>query len=351
MEVQEAVSPETFGERKYGSLVDGIHGNFSINTMTNDITRLFNIRYPIIQAGMVWTSGWRLASAVSNAGGLGLIGSGSMYPDVLLEHIRKCRAATDRPFGVNVPLLYPDIEKHIDIIIKENVKIVFTSAGNPKTWTSFLKEKGITVVHVVSSSKFALKAEAAGCDAVVAEGFEAGGHNGREETTTMVLIPAVAEAVRIPVIAAGGIATGRQMLAAMVLGAQAVQVGTRFVTTDEASCHPDFKKAVVESTEGDTLLSMKKVVPVRLMKNKFFHTIHEAELRGASENELTAILGRARAKKGMFEGDLDEGELEIGQVSAVIKDIKPAAAVVNEMWNEFNEALKTPLFNTSKTII
>lgn len=310
--------------------------------MTNNISRLFNIEYPIIQAGMVWTSGWKLASAVSNAGGLGLIGSGSMYPNVLLEHIQKCKAATNKPFGVNVPLLYPDIEKHIDIIIKENVKIVFTSAGNPKSWTSVLKENGITVVHVVSSSKFAKKAEDAGCDAVVAEGFEAGGHNGREETTTMVLIPAVRGAVKIPVIAAGGIATGRQMLAAMILGADGVQVGTRFVATEEASCHENFKKAVISSNEGDTLLSMKKVIPVRLMKNKFFQKINEAELRGATEIELGEILGRSRAKRGMFEGDLEEGELEIGQVSAIVRDIRPAAEVLNKIWTEFNEALHNP---------
>lgn len=311
--------------------------------MINSITRLFNINYPIIQAGMVWTSGWRLASAVSNAGGLGIIGSGSMYPHILEEHIRKCKKATDKPFAVNVPLLYPDIDKHIDIIIKENIKIVFTSAGNPKAFTSILKEHGITVVHVVSSSKFAKKAEDAGCDAVVAEGFEAGGHNGREETTTMVLIPAVVNAVKIPVIAAGGIATGRQMLAAMVLGAQGVQIGTRFAATEEASCHPEFKKAIISSQEGDTLLSMKKVVPVRLMKNKFFQQINEAEQRGATATELEEILGRARAKKGMFEGDLDEGELEIGQVSSLLKDILPAGQVVQNIWKEFNEALKTPI--------
>lgn len=309
--------------------------------MKNRITELFGIQYPIIQAGMIWTSGWRLASAVSNAGGLGIIGSGSMYPHILEEHIRKCKAATDKPFGVNLPLLYPDIDKHIDIIIKEDVKIVFSSAGNPKAFTRILKEHGITVVHVVSSSKFAKKAEEAGCDAVVAEGFEAGGHNGREETTTMVLIPAVVNAVKIPVIAAGGIATGRQMLAAMVLGAQGVQVGSRFVATEEASCHPEFKKAVISSQEGDTLLSMKKVVPVRLMKNKFFQKINEAEQRGATVAELEEILGRARAKKGMFEGDMEDGELEIGQVSALIRDILPAGVVVQQIWNEFNETLKT----------
>jgi enoyl-[acyl-carrier protein] reductase II len=311
--------------------------------MQTPVTQLFNINYPIIQAGMVWTSGWQLASAVSNAGGLGIIGSGSMYPHILEEQIRKCKAATNKPFAVNVPLLYPDIDKHIDIIIKENIKIVFTSAGNPKAFTCILKEHGITVVHVVSSSKFAQKAEEAGCDAVVAEGFEAGGHNGREETTTMVLIPAVVNAVKIPVIAAGGIATGRQMLAAMVLGAQGVQIGTRFVATEEASCHPEFKKAIIASKEGDTLLSMKKVVPVRLMKNKFFHQINEAEQRGATAAELEEILGRARAKKGMFEGDLEEGELEIGQVSALVHDLLPAGQVVQNIWEEFNEALQTPI--------
>ncbi|MFN3665812.1 MAG: NAD(P)H-dependent flavin oxidoreductase [Sediminibacterium sp.] len=301
----------------------------------NRITTLFGTRYPLIQAGMIWASGWRLASAVSNAGGLGLLGAGSMYPDVLREHIQKCKAATDKPFGVNVPLLYPDIEQLMQIIVEEKVPIVFTSAGNPKTWTGFLKEKGIKVVHVVSSSKFAKKAEEAGCDAVVAEGFEAGGHNGREETTTMVLVPAVCEAVSIPVIAAGGIATGRQMLAAMILGAEAVQIGSRFVCTPEASSHLAFKEAIVNAQEGDTQLAMKKVVPVRLLKNKFAQEIREAELRGASEEELKTILGRARAKKGMFEGDMNEGELEIGQVSAIIHDIKPAKEVVEEIMTEF----------------
>ena len=313
-----------------------------MNTFNNRITSLFGIEYPIVQGGMIWASGWRLASAVSNAGGLGLLGAGSMYPDVLVDHIRKCKAATDKPFGVNVPLLYPDIEKLIQIIIAEGVKIVFTSAGNPKTWTSGLKAKGITVVHVVSSSRFALKAEEAGCDAVVAEGFEAGGHNGREETTTLVLIPAVAEAVGIPVIAAGGIATGRQMMAAMVLGAEGVQLGTRFVACEEASSHPDFKKAIIQTTEGDTLLSMKKLVPVRLLKNKFFREIWAAEQAGASESELKLILGRARAKKGMFEGDLDEGELEIGQVSAMVKDILPAEKIIRNLWSEFQSAVETP---------
>ena len=291
---------------------------------------------------MVWTSGWKLASAVSNAGALGLIGGGSMYPDVLKLHIQKCKAATSKPFGVNVPLLYPDIDKHIQIIIDEGVKIVFTSAGNPKTWTPVLKRHGITVVHVVSSSTFAKKAEAAGCDAVVAEGFEAGGHNGREETTTIVLIPAVKEAVQIPVIAAGGIATGRQMLAAMILGAEGIQAGSRFVCSDEASNHFSYKQLIVNSKEGDTMLSLKKIVPVRLLKNKFFEKINEAEASGATKEELAAILGRGRAKKGMLEGNLDEGELEIGEVSALINEIKPAAEIVKEIWNDFNEAVNNP---------
>jgi enoyl-[acyl-carrier protein] reductase II len=314
-----------------------------MTAFSNRITKLFGIDYPIIQAGMVWASGWRLASAVSNAGGLGLIGSGSMYPDVLKEHIHKCRSATARSFGVNVPLLYPDIDKHIQICIEEGVKIVFTSAGNPKTWTSVLKEKGITVVHVVSSSRFAKKAEEAGCDAIVAEGFEAGGHNGREETTTMVLVPAVVDAVNIPVIAAGGIVTGRQMLAAMVMGAEAVQMGSRFVASEEASSHIEFKKAVISSQEGDTILTMKQLTPVRMMKNKFFQEIMQAELRGATPDELKAILGRARAKKGMFEGNLDEGELEIGQGSALIKNILPAGEIVKNAWREFEEGLNNPI--------
>jgi enoyl-[acyl-carrier protein] reductase II len=302
---------------------------------SNRITRLFDIQYPIIQAGMVWASGWKLASAVSNAGGLGLLGAGSMYPDVLREHIIQCKGATAKPFGVNIPLLYPDVKQLIDIIIEEKVPVVFTSAGNPKTWTPVLKEHGITVVHVVSSSKFALKAQAAGCDAVVAEGFEAGGHNGREETTTMVLVPVVKDAVHIPVIAAGGIANGKQMLAAMVLGAEGVQIGSRFVCTPEASSHMAFKQAVIDAAEGDTLLSMKKLVPVRLLKNNFADDVRNAELRGATEAELEQLLGRARAKKGMFEGDLAEGELEIGQVSAMIHAIKPAAEIVREIVEEF----------------
>jgi len=307
--------------------------------MNNRITTLFNINYPIIQAGMIWASGWKLASAVSNAGGLGLIGAGSMYPEVLREHIQQSKLATKNPFGVNIPLLYPDIEKLMQIIVEEKVSIVFTSAGNPSKWTPFLKEKGITVVHVVSSSKFAKKAQDAGCDAVVAEGFEAGGHNGKEETTTMVLIPAVKSAITIPLIAAGGIATGKQMLAAMVLGADAVQIGSRFVCTHEASSHENFKQAVINANEGDTQLSMKKLVPVRLLKNNFFQQIDEAEKRGAEETELQQILGRARAKKGMFEGDLDEGELEIGQVVSLIHNIKPAADVVAEIWNEYEATL------------
>ena len=311
--------------------------------MQNRVTRLFEIDYPIIQAGMIWASGWRLASAVSNAGGLGLIGSGSMYPDVLREQIRKCRAATAKPFGVNVPLLYPDIDQHIRIIIEEKVPIVFTSAGNPKTWTSMLKQEGIKVVHVVSSSKFALKSQEAGCDAVVAEGFEAGGHNGREETTTLVLIPAVSSAVDIPVIAAGGIATGRQMLAAMVLGAEGVQVGSRFVASPEASSHEHFKQAVIQAQEGDTQLSLKQLTPVRLLKNKFYQQVQEAEQRCASVEELKNILGRGRAKKGMFEGDMDEGELEIGQVSALVREIRPAAEIVRDIWSEFEQCLQQPL--------
>jgi len=322
---------------------DSLHQTSPARGYETRITKLFGIQYPIIQAGMIWASGWRLASAVSNAGGLGILGAGSMYPDVLKEHIRKCKEATDKPFGVNVPLLYPDLDKHIQIIIEEGVKIVFTSAGNPRTWTAHFKKYGITVVHVVSSSKFALKAQEAGCDAVVAEGFEAGGHNGREETTTFVLIPIVSKAVTIPVIAAGGIATGRQMLAAMVLGAEGVQIGSRFVASDEASSHYNFKQAVINAAEGDTLLSLKRLTPVRLLKNKFFQQVQEAEGRGASIEELQQLLGRARAKKGMFEGDLDEGELEIGQVSALIKDIKPAAAIVEEIWQEFEESLRNPL--------
>ncbi|MBZ4188408.1 NAD(P)H-dependent flavin oxidoreductase [Niabella beijingensis] len=306
---------------------------------SNRITKLFGIGYPIIQAGMVWTSGWRLASAVSNAGGLGLIGAGSMYPEVLKEHIRKCKSACPKPFGVNLPLLYPDIEAHIKTIIEERVPVVFTSAGNPKTWTGTLKEKGITVVHVVSSSKFALKAQEAGCDAVVAEGFEAGGHNGREETTSMVLIPLVAEAVQIPVIAAGGIAGGKQMLAAFALGAEGVQLGSRFVASEEASSHPEFKKRVIDSKEGDTELSLKQLTPVRLLKNGFYRQVKELELRGATPAELQKLLGKGRAKKGMFEGELENGELEIGQVAASLNTILPAAVIVKNVWAEFEAGL------------
>ena len=314
-----------------------------MTTFSNRITKLFGIDYPIIQAGMIWASGWRLASAVSNAGGLGIIGSGSMYPDVLQEHIRKCKAATSRPFAVNVPLLYPDIDKHFQVIMEEGVEIVFTSAGNPKTWTGVLKEKGITVVHVVSSSKFARKAEDAGCDVVVAEGFEAGGHNGREETTTMVLIPSVVGAVKIPVIAAGGIATGRQMLAAMVMGAEAVQMGSRFVASVEASSHFVFKKAVIGSQEGETILTMKQLTPVRLIRNNFYQQVAEAERKGAAISELKELLGRGRAKKGMFEGNLDEGELEVGQVSSLLDRILPAGDIVKKVWREFMEGLQNPI--------
>lgn len=308
--------------------------------MANRIANLFQIKYPIIQAGMVWASGWRLASAVSNAGSLGLIGAGSMYPDVLQEHIRKCKQATQQPFGVNVPLLYPDIEELMQIIIREGVKIVFTSAGNPKTWTPLLKEAGITVVHVVSSSVFALKSQTAGVDAVVAEGFEAGGHNGREETTTMVLIPAVCGQVQIPVIAAGGIGSGKAMAAAFALGAEGVQVGSRFVATPEASSHVAFKEAVLQAKEGDTALSLKKLTPVRLLRNRFYESVKTAEDRGATAEELLTLLGRSRAKKGMFEGQLEEGELEIGQVSALIHAIKPAATIVQEIWEEYLQTCK-----------
>ena len=306
--------------------------------MENRITQLFNIEHPIIQAGMIWNSGWRLASAVSNAGGLGLLGAGSMYPEVLREHIQKCKKATDKPFGVNVPMLYPNIEEIIQIIISEGVKIVFTSAGNPKTHTARLKENDITVVHVVSSVKFALKAQDAGVDAVVAEGFEAGGHNGREETTTFTLIPMVKEALKVPLIAAGGIANGQGMLAAMVLGADGVQVGSRFVASEESSSHQAFKQMVVEAKEGDTLLTLKELAPVRMLKNKFFRDVMELYSTNPSKEELIKLLGRARAKKGMFEGDLIEGELEIGQIAGLIHDIKPAAQIVLEMMTEFESA-------------
>lgn len=306
--------------------------------MKNRIIELFGIEHPIIQAGMVWASGWRLASAVSNAGGLGIIGAGSMYPEVLREHIQKCQQATEFPFGVNVPLMYADVDRLMHIIVELGVKIVFTSAGNPKTYTSYLKEKGITVVHVVSSVKFAIKAQEAGVDAIVAEGFEAGGHNGRDETTTLTLIPTVKEKIHIPLIAAGGIATGRAMLAAMVLGADGVQVGSRFVASHEASSHDLFKQKVVEAGEGDTHLTLKELAPVRLLKNKFYHDIQKAYTNGATNEELRELLGRARAKRGMFEGDMEEGELEIGQVSALIHTIKPAAVIVADMMEEFESA-------------
>jgi enoyl-[acyl-carrier protein] reductase II len=306
----------------------------------NRITGLFKIKYPIIQAGMIWNSGWRLASAVSNSGGLGLIGAGSMYPDVLRDHIIKCRKATDKPFGVNVPMLYPNLEEIIEIIIEEGVKIVFTSAGNPKIYTSKLKDKGIVVVHVVSSVKFALKAQDAGVDAIVAEGFEAGGHNGRDETTTLTLIPMVKEQIKIPIIAAGGIATGRGMLAAMVLGADGVQVGSRFVASEESSAHQAFKEVVINANEGDTKLTLKELAPVRLIKNKFYADIVELYKTAPSVEQLQELLGRARAKRGMFEGDLEEGELEIGQISGLIHEIKPAARIIEEMMAEFELAKK-----------
>ncbi len=314
--------------------------------MTNRITDLFNIKYPIIQGGMIWASGWRLASAVSNAGGLGLIGAGSMYPDVLKEHIQKVKKATDKPYGVNVPLLYPDIDQIIDLIIQEQVPIVFTSAGNPNTYTPRLKQVGIKVVHVVSSVKFALKSQQAGVDAVVAEGFEAGGHNGREESTTLTLIPQVAQAIDIPLIAAGGIATGRAMLAVMALGAQAVQVGSRFVCTHEASSHINFKQAIVAAGEGETHLTLKELAPVRMMRNNFWNQVQELYKTSPTTDDLKQLLGRARAKKGMFEGDMDEGELEIGQVSGLINDIVPASQVVENMVVEF-EAVRQELATLS----
>lgn len=303
------------------------------------INQLFNIKYPIVQAGMIWCSGWELASAVSNAGGLGLIGSGSMYPDILREQIRKCKQATDKPFGVNVPLLYPNIEEHIAIIIEEGVKIVFTSAGNPKTWTAKLKEHGITVVHVVSNVKFALKCQEAGVDAIVAEGFEAGGHNGREETTTMVLIPQVRQAITIPLIAAGGIGSGAAIAAAVALGADGVQIGSRFVATHESSAHINFKNAVINAKEGDTQLSLKQLTPVRLIKNAFFEKVSELERSGAGPEALAELLGRGRAKRGMFEGDMVEGELEIGQVSGSIGKIQPVAEVMAELIREYNAVI------------
>ncbi|CAA9202969.1 NADH:quinone reductase [Flavobacterium bizetiae] len=304
----------------------------------NKITQLFNIKYPIIQGGMIWNSGYKLASAVSNAGGLGLIGAGSMYPEVLREHIQKCKKATDKPFGVNIPMLYPNIEEIMNIVIEEGVKIVFTSAGNPKTWTSFLKEKGITVVHVVSSSVFALKAQEAGVDAIVAEGFEAGGHNGRDETTTLTLIPMVKEKIQIPIIAAGGIATGRGMLATMILGADGVQVGSRFAASIESSSHNNFKETIVKIKEGDTQLTLKELAPVRLIKNKFYNDVQDLYEKCPTKEDLVQLLGRARAKKGMFEGDLEEGELEIGQIAGLIHEILPAKQIVEEMITEFEIA-------------
>jgi len=311
--------------------------------MKNRITTLFGIKHPIIQAGMIWNSGWQLAAAASNSGILGLLGAGSMYPDVLREHIQKCKKATDKPFGVNVPMLYPNIEEIMDIIVEEGVKIVFTSAGNPKTWTSWLQEKGITVVHVVSSVKFALKAQEAGVDAIVAEGFEAGGHNGRDETTTLTLIPMVKEQVKIPLIAAGGIATGKAMLATMVLGADGVQIGSRFVASTESSTHQNFKQVVVDSNEGDTQLTLKELAPVRLIKNKFFNDLQLLYKTAPKVEELKSLLGRGRSKQGMFEGDLEEGELEIGQVAGLIHNIKPVAQIVTEIMAQFEAAKKTVL--------
>lgn len=307
----------------------------------NRITQLFNIKYPIIQGGMIWNSGYKLAAAVSNAGGLGLIGAGSMYPEVLREHIQKCKKATDKPFGVNVPMLYPNVEEIMNIIVEEGVKIVFTSAGNPKTWTTWLKEKGITVVHVVSSSKFALKAQEAGVDAVVAEGFEAGGHNGREETTTLTLIPMVKQHLQIPLIAAGGIATGKSMHAAMILGADGVQMGTRFAMTTESSSHQNFKDTCVNAQEGDTYLTLKELAPVRLIRNKFFNEVQDAYEKCATTDDLKTLLGRARAKRGMFEGDLEDGELEIGQIVGLINEIKPVSDVMAEIIADFEKSVAT----------
>lgn len=329
-----------------------ITGNFSPDktSFDNRITQLFNIRYPIIQAGMIWASGWKLAAAVSKAGGLGLIGAGSMYPHILREHIQQCKQALGSlPFGVNLPLLYPDINKHIDIILEEKVPIVFTSAGNPKTWTSLLKQNHIKVVHVVSSTKFAKKSEDAGVDAIVAEGFEAGGHNGREETTTLCLIPSVREAISVPLIAAGGIATGRAMYAMMALGAEGVQIGSRFVCSEEASSHSAFKQAVVEADEGSTILALKRLTPVRLIKNEFYQRVAEAESSCVPDEKLRELLGHARAKKGMFEGDMKEGELEIGQVSSIIRNILPAADIVKNIWEEFCTTAQQP-FQYNKKI-
>jgi enoyl-[acyl-carrier protein] reductase II len=306
----------------------------------NKICELFKIKYPIIQAGMVWTSGWRLAAAVSNSGGLGLIGAGSMYPDILREHIQKCKKATDKSFGVNVPLFYPQLEEIMSIIIEEKVPIVFTSAGSPKLWTASLKNNNIKVVHVVSSVKFALKSQDAGVDAIVAEGFEAGGHNGREETTTFTLIPMVKAAITLPLIAAGGIATGGAMLAATALGADGVQVGSRFVASDEASCHPNFKDEVIKAAEGSTVLTLKEITPVRMLKNSFFQKITALYEKGVDVEELKTTLGRGRAKKGMFEGDLDEGELEIGQIAGLINEVIPASQIIDNFIEEYDQALK-----------
>jgi enoyl-[acyl-carrier protein] reductase II len=308
--------------------------------MNNRVTALLNISYPIIQAGMIWCSGWELASAVSNAGGLGIIGSGSMYPDILREQIRKCKANTAKPFAVNVPLLYPNIDEHIKIILEEKVPVVFSSAGNPKTWTTLLKAEGVKVIHVVSNVKFALKAQEAGVDAIVAEGFEAGGHNGREETTTLCLIPLIKKNIHLPLIAAGGISSGAAMAAMFCLGAEGVQIGTRFVASNESSAHQNFKQALMKLKEGDTSLTLKELTPVRLIKNPFYYQIEEAYSKGASVDELTRILGKGRAKKGMFEGDMIEGELEIGQAASLVESIKPAAEIVNEIIREFNETLK-----------
>jgi enoyl-[acyl-carrier protein] reductase II len=308
--------------------------------MSNKITELFNIKYPIIQAGMIWCSGWKLASAVSNAGGLGIIGAGSMYPDVLRIHIQKCKQATTMPFAVNVPLLYPNVKEIMGILVEEDVKIVFTSAGNPATWTNFLKENGIVVVHVIANTKFALKAQECGVDAIVAEGFEAGGHNGREETTTLCLIPMIKESVNIPVIAAGGIGSGKAMLACFALGADAVQIGSAFAVAEESSAHPNFKEKIISAAEGDTKLRLKKLVPVRLLKNEFADAVAQAEAEGANSAQLSELLGRARAKLGMFEGNMDEGELEIGQVSAMLNEIKPAAQILTEIWTEFLQEKK-----------
>lgn len=316
----------------------------SFNNSNNRICQLFNIEKPIIQAGMIWVSGWKLAAAVSNSGGLGIIGAGSMYPHILEEHLQKMQQATQKPYAVNLPLLYPDIDKHIELILKYKVPIVFTSAGNPKTWTSILKAAGIVVVHVVSSAKFAIKCQDAGVDAIVAEGFEAGGHNGREETTTLCLIPQVRKAIQTPLIAAGGIGCGRSMFAAMALGAEAVQIGSRFVCATESSAHNNFKDAIIQAQEGNTKLSLKSLTPVRLLENEFANNVWAAELEGASKEQLAKLLGRGRAKKGMFEGDMIEGELEIGQVSAGINAVQPAGQIVEEIWTEFLDAIAHPFY-------